>query len=389
MAKWMSFDLFCSSEIQIPEDVDVVFHLASVTATPPPTDPSAEVAAASRLVDAAKRSGARLIFVSSQTASPSAPSAYGRTKSEIEKIVLAGGGVVVRVGQVYGGPERGLFGVLVRAIRKFPVIPAFLPPPMVQPIHVDDLASALLRCAEIQNPRSSIFNIGSPNSIRFTDFMREIARARAYRFRLVVPVPVVLVRLTRAVLSLAGQNVDSLERLISLFDLPMMETEADLVTLGVTLRGLSSGMLRSGSERRRKLLREGDALLAYVLKGKAASSLVRRYVRCIEAMRGGRPQNLPRVVLFWPLAAALLDDSATSPVQSDIEFSWRLNAAVVLAEASVQGARRFLALDDEKSIPIQLISISWAVMLELWWRLAWFVAAPLFRRIFQTLDSQR
>jgi len=36
--------------------------------------------------------------------------------------------------------KRGLFGTLVKVVRRLPLLPTFLPAPKIQPIHVDDLA---------------------------------------------------------------------------------------------------------------------------------------------------------------------------------------------------------------------------------------------------------
>ena len=144
--EWIPFDLSNATEISLPEGIDVVFHLAATTSIA--IDPDMEIEAAKSLINAAKQANAKIIFISSQTAREDAPTIYGRTKWQIEKLVLAAAGLVVRPGQVYGGPEQALFGELVRIMHKLPVIPAFLPAPMVQPVHVDDLIAALLNCAE-------------------------------------------------------------------------------------------------------------------------------------------------------------------------------------------------------------------------------------------------
>src|SRR5690606_18848395 len=103
------------------------------------TTPEMEIHAASALLSATTALKARFIFVSSQTAQAGAPTQYGRTKHSIEQLVLESGGIVIRPGMVYGGPSLGLNGTLSRLVRKLPVLPAFLPSPRVQPVHVDDL----------------------------------------------------------------------------------------------------------------------------------------------------------------------------------------------------------------------------------------------------------
>jgi uncharacterized protein YbjT (DUF2867 family) len=372
---WLPFDL-SNADISLPDGVDVVFHLAATT-TSSLIDPELELTAAQHLIKSAEKVGAKIIFVSSQTARENAPTAYGRTKWQIERLVLVAGGWVIRPGQVYGGYERALFGVLVNVLRRLPVIPAFLPAPKIQAIHVDDLVAALLNCAESNIIPASVLYVGATKPVSFTDFLRTIARVRVRRYRLAIPVPVFLVRLAS---TLSGGEF-GLDRLVSLFDLPAMDTERDLHLLGVTLRPLSSGMTRSGNGRRRGLIREGHALLAYVLKAKPTLTLVRRYVRGIERVRGGQPLYLPEFVLRLPVAIALLDNVV--PAGSD--FSWRLDAAVMLAEASVQGARRFLAIGETSGFVISLIRMTYAVTLELWWRILSLVIRPFLRPVLCNL----
>lgn len=385
---WIPFDLCSTSEIRLSGTVDAVLHLAAMTASSA-INPNIEVAAARRLIKVAEQAGAKVIFVSSQTARENAPTAYGRTKWQIEKLVLAAGGWVVRPGQVYGGSERALFGTLVSTVRKLPFIPAFLPAPKVQPVHVDDLVSALLHCAASNSVPSSVLCVGATVPVSFTNFLHTIARERLQQFRLLIPVPIFLIRLVKLIVPSRLEDKLGLERLNSLFDLPVMDTKNDLQLLGVTLRSLSPGMTRSGNSRRRNLIREGQALLAYILKVKPTSTLVRRYVRCIESIRGGSPLHLPRFMLRFPVAIALLEEPSIQSTPTGAEFAWRLNASVVLAEASIQGAHRFLAVGAPSGFISDLRHMAYAIVLEVWWRILSLAAAPVLRsRLHNPEQSQ-
>jgi NADH dehydrogenase len=371
--EWIPFDLSVANEISFPNKIDAVFHLAAATTMN--IDPAMEIGAAQGLIKSGEQVGAKFIFVSSQTASENAPTAYGKTKWEIEKLILASGGWIVRPGQVYGGAERGLFGVLVSVVRKLPVIPAFLPAAKIQPVHVDDLVLALLRCAESTSIPSSVLCIGASQPISFTHFLRTIALMRLRRIRLPVPVPVALVRLAGVVIGARLRTKLGLDRLSSLFDLPAMLTECDMQSLGLSLRPLSSGMTRSGNDRRRSLIREGLALLTYMLRVRPTPALVRRYVRCIERIRGGQALTLPQFVFRFPACIALLEQSGTV----DAEIIWRLNASVNFAEASVQGARRFLAIGETSNFFTNGVLMTCAVTSEMWWRMLRLIAAPVLR----------
>lgn len=342
--EWVSFDLANPQGFELPAGVDAVLHLALVTS--PRADPEdADVLAARVLLDAAAYAGVPLLFVSSQTAQANAPTAYGRNKWQIEQSVVAQNGWVVRPGQVYGGAEAGLFGLLVRVVRRLPILPAFVPAPRVQPVHVDDLVSALLSCLE-RGPKSSVFQIAEPDPIRFTDFLRAIALGRVRKRRMFVPVPIFLVKAAIAVLGHERSRRTGLDRLLSLFALPPMQTAADLERLGVSLRPLGSGMACSGSSQRRWLIEEARAILHYVLRGMPSGELVRRYVRSVEQLRPVGALDLPAWALQNPSLFAILEGGALVHPDLRSELAWRFNAAVTLAEATPQGARRFLWLGD-------------------------------------------
>ena len=383
---WVVFDLAQAQSFHIPPGIDAVVHLAAVT-TASDISPDTEIAAARHLAAAANHAGARLLFVSSQVARQDAPTPYGQIKWAIEQIVAAAGGVSIRPGQVYGGPERGLFGLLVRLVRALPVIPAFMPAPRLQPIHVDDLARAILAALERVAGSGCVLCLGSPQPVTFTSFLATIARQRVHATRLHIPVPAPLVLLGVSLLgkSLAGRL--GLDKLKSLFDLPPMETRADLAILGLTLRPIASGMVRSGGDRRRQLAAEGSAMLAYMLGSKPDRAIVARYVRAIETLRGGEALGLRGIFTRFPATLALIDTPATRKSQAD-ETGWRLSAAMSIAEASPAGALRFLGKPGHApSGPLMAaMLITKAIALSVAWRLARALAAPLLRTPF---DPQR
>lgn len=379
---WLHFDFDQDGDIDLPPDVATVIHLAAHTQGGV-SDPAGEMRGAQRVIRAARRAGAQLVFVSSQAAREDAPTDYGRTKWRIEQEMLSAQGVVVRPGLVYGGPERALFGVLVSAVRSVPVIPAFLPAPRVQPIHVDDLAEVLLTIVRdgISGPR--VFCVGAPSPILFSDFLRSVAMDRLRVRRWPVPIPVVAVRMAARYLGWELGSRLGLVRLTSLFDLPVMQTQADLDGIGVELRDLSSGMARSGNGARRTLIREGVALLAYIMRTSPAPILVRRYARGIEAIRGGRPLGLSRILLAVPPLLALLESPGAaaghSPGKAG-ELAMRLHIAVALAESSPQGAQRFLGLGAASGAARSLVRLGWAAVCEAAWRVLHAIVAPALRR---------
>lgn len=376
---WLHFDLSAAGEIAFPAGTGAVIHLAANTSPDENENGDAEVRAAHSLIAAARQVSAKIIFVSSQTARADAPTVYGRTKWRIEQDVLAAGGWIVRPGQVYGGAERGLFGLLTRAVRRLPLIPAFLPAPKVQPIHVDDLAQGLLNIAQRGDLEPGLFRLASPEPVSFTCFLSTIASRRARRRILAFPIPTILVKLAAACLGERLRRKTGLERLLSLFELPRMNSASDLARLGLSLRSLSAGMHPSGCDTRRRLAHEARSMLAYVLREAPHVGLIRRHVRAVEKLRDGSPLNLPSSTLRFPVFLRLLDERTFVSSAQGAEFFWRLDAATLLAEATPVGARRFLGTSGHRHALLDAFRIGRAVISEILWRLVRPVCSPLIR----------
>lgn len=382
---WVPYELASHLTLILPQDTDAVVHLATCTSRTEAMSSAQEILAAELLIKASQDVGASLIFVSSQTARLNAPTAYGRTKWRIEQLILASGGCVVRPGQVYGGAPRGLFGELLKAVQRLPVLPAFLPAPKVQPIHVDDLVLGILRIAERPDMRGSVVLLASSEPVTFTSFLYAIAHQRLRLSRRFVPVPSFVVAVA---VRLIGRRF-GLERLRSLFDLPMMATEPDLRRLDLLLRPLDSGMHPAGDDRRRHLLIEGRAFLLYVLGRASGSWSLRSYVRIIENLRGGAAINLPQPFRRWPILLAFIDGGNPISTAWKKEFVWRLDSATVLAEATSFGAQRFLGLGEPNGFFLSFLGIVRAVLSEAGWRAFSVMLSPLIRVVIPRAWEER
>jgi len=386
---WIPYELSSKQALALPIDTDAVLHLAMIKSPNDQLDGAQEVLAAGLLVQAAQKVSAKFIFVSSQTARSDAPTAYGRIKWRIEQIVLAASGWVVRPGQVYGGMPRGLFGELVKLVQRLSVLPAFMPAPKVQPIHVDDLAAGLLRIAERADIRPGVLCLASPEPVSFTDFLHAIARNRLRLCRCFFPVPALIISTAIRLVREPLRTRTGLERLRSLFDLTVMNTASDLQRLGLQLRPLSSGMHPAGSARRRHLLVEGHALLSYVLRAQPGNAMLGRYVRAIEKLRGGVVLALPGPFVWWPALLALIDRGNRTETAWDKEFLWRLDAATVLAEASPLGARVFLGMGERDGFMGSLFWIARAIAFEASWRILSVSFAPITRVVLPRALAER
>ena len=253
-------------------------------------------------IAACREAGARLIFVSSQTAAENAPTGYGRLKWRLEQLVAAAGGTVIRPGMVYGGPEAGLFGSLCGLVRRLPVLPAIvLPTPMVQPVHVDDLANALVAAATSNPAPKSLYEIADPHPISLAAFLRIIAQEKVHGWRLFLPVPaIVLKSILAGLFRLTRKAAIDPARLDSLLGMRIMDSAGSNAELGVSPRDIADGMHPSGSRRRRGLIREGRSLITYLSGAYPARAMIARYVRVVERFDGGKPLAFSPVVHTWP-----------------------------------------------------------------------------------------
>jgi NADH dehydrogenase len=384
---WIRYRLEDEVDAESVPAGSVIIHLAAETDHPTDASAATELRAAERLSDVAQRRGARVIFVSSQTARSDAPTIYGRGKWRIEQEMERRGHDVVRPGLVYGGAPRGIFAALVLRVRAMPVLPALWPAPLVQPIHVDDFATALLLVAERADGPPARWCLAAPESVSFTRFLRSVARDRLRVRRLFVPFPGMVVRMLVRWPG-AAESSPNLLRLHSLIELPRLDSRADLATLGVRLRGLETGMHPSGSGRRRRLASEGRALIGYVLGQAAPLALVRRYVQAIEKLADGAPLSLPGWACRWPALIALFDQRLPLADAGSAALDWRLCAAVAIAEASPVGARAFLATGEGRgraNVLARLVAIATS---ELAWRFLRLVLRPVVVRAFQRSDAR-
>ncbi len=142
-------------------DVDTVVHAGGITrALDESTYMSVNAHGTERLAAAAVRAGVgRFIFISSLAARgpdelghPNSP--YGKSKLEAERRLAEAGGsmetVVLRPGGVYGPRDTDLLPLFRMAARGLLVAPRSAPP--IQPIYVDDVASATALALEARPP---------------------------------------------------------------------------------------------------------------------------------------------------------------------------------------------------------------------------------------------
>ncbi len=149
------------------------------------------VRGAETVARAAAEAGAeRLVHVSALGADPGSPAAYGRSKAEGERRVLAafGTATIVRPSVVVG-PEDRFLNLFAEMSRFSPVLPLIGGGrTRFQPVHVGDVAAAMVRLLEENGHGGRTYELGGPEIWTFRElleFMLSVIRRR----RLLLPVP--------------------------------------------------------------------------------------------------------------------------------------------------------------------------------------------------------
>jgi len=222
-------------------DAEIVVHLASASLAARDNQSAAAILDVEgtgiilnqwRALPSASRR--RFIFVSSQSARQNAGNNYGRSKYAIEKLMTGENEITIRPGLVYdwtGGSVFGLFEMLAR----FPVIPIFAPQACIQPIEVKELASCIIRVAELERPQR-LYELGLPTPLTLLDMVRLVAQRSGTRPPLSFPFPSMPIRMAAWLADRTFRLSPSLlERINGLIALRPMDTATSLAALDVAL----------------------------------------------------------------------------------------------------------------------------------------------------------
>jgi len=130
------------------------------------------------------------VHVSAIGADASSPIAYARTKAEGEEAVRAAfpKATVIRPSLVFG-PDDNFINRFAGLIEGLPVLPVFGPEAPLQPVFVDDVASAI--CAVLTDQAKSggkTYELAGPEVITMLDLNERIAKAQG-RERSFIPLP--------------------------------------------------------------------------------------------------------------------------------------------------------------------------------------------------------
>ena len=183
----------------------------------------------------------RFVFVSSQSARSDALNAYGRIKCAIEQSLDGPATVSARVGLVYGGARRGMYGLLTWLVSVSPVLPMIKPGQLVQPIHVEEVCRGLLALAD--SDATGWMGLAGPDPVTFGDFLKILARegfSSTLRI-LPIPLPLALFAAEASATIPFGPRIDK-ERILGLAGTQAMDCKQHLLSLGLSVMQLSEGL---------------------------------------------------------------------------------------------------------------------------------------------------
>ena len=235
---------------EVMQGVDVVVHCAACVDEGEKIATAVNVDGSTRLAALAIKEGVEsFIYLSSQSSRPDALSIYGKTKYAAEQVLLSLNEInviVLRPGLVVGPGGTGLYQRLNRMVGSMPVIPLLGGGrAIVQPIHVDDLCAAIIRCDELgKTLNKATLKLGCPQGLTLAEFLQAIAQARLRGPKRTLSIPLwpveFVVRLFERIgisLPITSGNLKGLK------SVEKMDTAADMARLNLILRPLNEMLL--------------------------------------------------------------------------------------------------------------------------------------------------
>ena len=160
----------------------------------------------------------RLVHVSALGVAPQAPSHYLRSKAAGERVLLDAGldVTVLRPSVIFGARDRFL-NLFARLLALAPVIPLGGAQARFQPVWVEDVAEAAVRCLDRPETIGQTVECAGPDVMTLADLVRLAGRLSGHP-RPVLPLPVPLARLQAAMMEwlpgeplMSRDNVDSMK----------------------------------------------------------------------------------------------------------------------------------------------------------------------------------
>jgi nucleoside-diphosphate-sugar epimerase len=168
------------------EGIDTIIHAAwDLRDARSPEAWKRNVVGSRYLISAAESSNTRVIFISSMSAYEKTKQPYGLAKLAVERSVIAAGGIVLRLGLVYGARAGGMLGSL-RSMASLPVEVGIWGAKWQYLVHEDDMVRAVLLLVGSSEYEGAIAGVAAADPVSFGQLMAEL-RVAPPRARLMVP----------------------------------------------------------------------------------------------------------------------------------------------------------------------------------------------------------
>ena len=340
------------------DGADVAVHLAAAKADEPDSL-DVNVGGARTLLSACRSAGCRrIINVSTQSVKIAQKGLYARTKEGADALFEASGLEITTllVSLVYGEPLSGAFGALAKVVRKLPVVPVLGNGRWVSaPVHVDDVARAILGCIEHEATIGKSYDIGGPDPVSLDALLDKIGAHLGARrpklhipFRAALATARVLTRLLRkpplTVSNVLGSNQDT-----------AIDCAPARRDFGFKPAGLDEGL---GQVLGRERLRDEARVFSRYLIGRdAPQTVVERYLR-IDAGPSSEPE------LEWVRRCPFLlpfVDAGAGVLRPDSIVRIKLLRLTAVLEADTTNADFFLK--DPPGAPALILGAAWRTAL--------------------------
>lgn len=145
---------------------------------------------AGRAAELAKKAGATaFVHVSAIGADANSEVAYQRSKGIGEQVVSDAfpGATIMRPSIIFGEDDEflNMFGGLISAL---PFLPVFAPDAKLQPVHVEDVAAAIVKVLEDTSLAGKTYELAGPEVLTMLELNERIAKSQ-YRSRAFLPLP--------------------------------------------------------------------------------------------------------------------------------------------------------------------------------------------------------
>lgn len=269
----------------------VVVHLAAAMRDEPESY-DVNVGGARNLVDACRVTGCtRLINISTQSAKIPRRGLYGSTKAQADEIFHDSGLDVttLRLSVVYGEERRGVFGALLGAIRKFPIVPVLGNGQWrAAPVYVEDVATAIVACIVHDRTMGKQYDVGGPDLVTLDHLLNAVAAAVGLRRRIVhVPFPIAL-GLARALAAVLPRPPITVSNVLgsnqsSDIDIGPARQDFGFAPIGLE-RGLALVLSAPSRADHSPLAGEATLFAKYLLKVEPSKEVINRYIAAHDAL---------------------------------------------------------------------------------------------------------